>query len=243
MRILICDDDQSLMQVIVDCLCEVATERKTPLACGSTGGDEQEEVGVHSPSVVYTGDVRKAGGKDAKSTEDKHIAVFVRGRLGRDGIERCGETVSDSRGEDGERFVPIVIRRFLRRIRSFRNMRKRCVCGFRVFCGGRVFPFTSMERNAGFLCFVEEGVESHTCSVRPQAFVILLVGKALVVLRVESADAMEVVTAVFTEFIGKGETDVQPVVVAGGDVNMTRFNSLKNDFNIIGPVAGIDDRG
>ena len=79
--------------------------------------------------------------------------------------------------------------------------------------------------------------------MRPQAFVILLVGKALVVLRVESADAMEVVTAVFTKFIGKGETDVQPVVVAGGDVNMTRFNSLKNDFNIIGPVAGIGDRG
>lgn len=54
---------------------------------------------------------------------------------------------------------------------------------------------------------------------------------------------MEVVTAVFTEIIGKGEADVQPVVIAGGDVNMTRLNSLKNDFNIIGPVAGIDDRG
>ena len=50
-----------LVEVIVDCLREVATERKTPLACGSTGGDEQEEVGVHSPPVVNAGNVREAG--------------------------------------------------------------------------------------------------------------------------------------------------------------------------------------
>ena len=233
----------SLMQVIVDCLREVATERKTPLACGSTGGDEQEEVGVHSPSVIYTGDVRKARGKDAKSTEDKHIAVFVRGGLGRDGIERCGETVSDSRGEDGERLVPIVIRRFLRRIRSFRNMRRRCVCGFRVFCGSCVFPLMRTERDARFLRLVEEGVEGHARSVRPETLVVLLVGFALVVFRMEPAHAVEVVTTVLTEFVGEGESDVAPVVITRGDVYVTCFESLQNDFDIIGPVAGIDDRG
>jgi hypothetical protein len=52
---------------------------------------------------------------------------------------------------------------------------------------------------------------------------------------------MEVVTAVFTEFNGKGKADVQPVCRSGGHFNMTRFNSLKNDFNIIGPVRRIDD--
>ena len=100
-----------------------------------------------------------------------------------------------------------------------------------------------MERNADFLCFVEEGVESHTCSVRPQAFVILLVGVPLVIVRVESAYAMEEVPTVLPELVGKGETYVAPVVVARGDVDVTRFKALDNDFYIIGPVAGIDDRG
>jgi len=50
-----------LVQRIVDGLRKVPAERKTPFACGRTGGDEQEEVGVHSPSVVNSGDVRKAG--------------------------------------------------------------------------------------------------------------------------------------------------------------------------------------
>jgi len=122
-------------------------------------------------------------------------------------------------------------------------MRRRCVCGFRAFCGSCAYALAGVKGNARFLGLVEERVEGHTGSVRPETLVVLLVGNALVVLRVESADAIEVVTAVFTEFIGKGKADVQPVVVAGGDVNMTRFNSLKNDFNIIGPVAGIDDRG
>ena len=99
------------------------------------------------------------------------------------------------------------------------------------------------ERDARFLRLVEEGVEGHARSVRPETLVVLLVGFALVVFRMEPAHAVEVVTTVFTEFVGKGKAYVAPVVVAGGDVYATGFDSLQNDFDIIGPVAGIDDRG
>ena len=79
--------------------------------------------------------------------------------------------------------------------------------------------------------------------MRPETLVVLLVGFALVVFRMEPAHAVEVVTTVLTEFVGEGESDVAPVVITRGDVYVTCFESLQNDFDIIGPVAGIDDRG
>ena len=122
-------------------------------------------------------------------------------------------------------------------------MRRRCVCGFRAFCGSCAYALVGVKRNARFLGLVEERVEGHTGSVRPQTLVVLLVGVPLVIVRVESAYAMEEVPTVLPELVGKGETYVAPVVVARGDVDVTRFKALDNDFYIIGPVAGIDDRG
>ncbi len=100
-----------------------------------------------------------------------------------------------------------------------------------------------VKRDGSFPRLVEERVEGHTGSVRPQTFVVLLVGVPLVIVRVESAYAVEVVPTVLPELVGKGETYIAPVVVARGYVDVTRFKSLDNDFHIIGTVAGIDDRG
>jgi hypothetical protein len=232
-----------LVQRIVDGLREVPAERKPAFTCRGSGGHEKEEVGVDSPSVVYAGDVRETGRKDAEGAEDEHIAVFVRVGFGRDGVEQRRQPVPDRRGEDRERRLPVIVGRLLRRIRSFRNMRRRCVCGFRAFCGSCAYALVGVKRNARFLGLVEERVEGHTGSVRPQTLVVLLVGVPLVIVRVESAYAMEEVPTVLPELVGKGETYVAPVVVARGDVDVTRFKSLDNDFYIIGPVAGIDDRG
>ena len=53
-----------------------------------------------------------------------------------------------------------------------------------------------------------------------EAAVVLFVGFCLVVVRVEAADAVVVVTAGFSEFFGDGEAEVTPVVVTGCDVGV-----------------------
>ena len=78
-----------------------------------------------------------------------------------------------------------------------------------------------------------------------EAAVVLFVGFCLVVVRVEAADAVVVVTAGFSEFFGEGEAEVTPVVVAGGDVKASGFNALGDGFDVVGcPIwVGDDVRG
>lgn len=61
----------------------------------------------------------------------------------------------------------------------------------------------------------------------------MFVGFCLVVVRVEAADAVVVVTAGFSEFFGEGEAEVAPVVVAGGDVKASGFDALGYDFDVV----------
>ena len=53
-----------------------------------------------------------------------------------------------------------------------------------------------------------------------EAAVVLFVGFCLVVVWVEAADAVVVVTAGFSEFFGEGKAEVTPVVVTGCDVGV-----------------------
>ncbi len=66
-----------------------------------------------------------------------------------------------------------------------------------------------------------------------EAAVVLFVGFCLVVVRVEAADAVEVVTAGFSEFFGEGKAEVTPVVVAGCDVNAPGFDALGDGFDVV----------
>ena len=53
-----------------------------------------------------------------------------------------------------------------------------------------------------------------------EAAVVLFVGFCLVIVRIETTDTVEVVTAGFSKFFGECKAEVTPVVVAGGDVGV-----------------------
>ena len=53
-------------------------------------------------------------------------------------------------GEKTGAVAPVIVGRILRRIRSFRNMRRRCVCGFRAFCGSCAYAIVGVKGNARF---------------------------------------------------------------------------------------------
>ena len=76
-----------------------------------------------------------------------------------------------------------------------------------------------------------------------EAAVVLFVGVCLVVVRVEAADAVIVVTTDFSEFFGEGKAEVAPVVVAGGDVKASGFNALGDGFDVVGCPIGVGDDG
>lgn len=78
-----------------------------------------------------------------------------------------------------------------------------------------------------------------------EAAVVLFVGFCLVVVRVEAADAVVVVTTDFSEFFGEGKAEVAPVVVAGCDVKASGFNALGYGFDVVVcPIwVGDDVRG
>ena len=78
-----------------------------------------------------------------------------------------------------------------------------------------------------------------------EAAVVLFVGFCLVVVRVEAADAVVVVTAGFSEFFGEGEAEVAPVVVASCDVKASGFNALGDSFDVVRCPIGVghDGRG
>ena len=76
-----------------------------------------------------------------------------------------------------------------------------------------------------------------------EAAVVLFVCFKGVVVRVEAADAVVVVTAGFSEFFGEGEAEVSPVVVAGGDVGVIGFDSLGYGFDVVGCTIGVGHDG
>jgi len=78
-----------------------------------------------------------------------------------------------------------------------------------------------------------------------EAAVVLFVGFCLVVVRVEAADAVVVVTAGFSEFFGEGKAEVAPVVVAGCYVGVGGFDALGDGFDVVGCPIGVghDGRG
>ena len=71
----------------------------------------------------------------------------------------------------------------------------------------------------------------------------MFVGFCLVVVVVEAADAVEVVTAGFSEFFGEGEAEVTPVVVTGGDVGVGGFDAGGDGFDVVGCPIGVGHDG
>ena len=67
----------------------------------------------------------------------------------------------------------------------------------------------------------------------------MFVGFCLVVVWVEAADAVVVVTAGFSKFFGEGEAEVAPVVVAGGDVGVGGFDAGGDGFDVVGCPIGV----
>ena len=78
-----------------------------------------------------------------------------------------------------------------------------------------------------------------------EAAVVLFVCFSGVVVWVKAADAVEVVTACFSEFFGEGKAEVTPVVVAGGDVGGCGFYALGYGLDVVGCPIGVghDGRG
>ena len=66
-----------------------------------------------------------------------------------------------------------------------------------------------------------------------EAAVVLFVGFSGVVVRVEAADAVVVVTTSFSEFFGEGKAEVSPVVVTGRDVCACGFYALGYGFDVV----------
>ena len=110
------------------------------------------------------------------------------------------------------------------------------VCGFRAFCGSCAYALMGVREAASFLV---KNVLRSTGSVRPQTR------------RTAHRCSARQVGGICLR--GGRSPDRSPELVgrrnlcrascrSRGNVDVTRFKSLDNDFNVIGPVAGIDDR-
>ena len=84
-----------------------------------------------------------------------------------------------------------------------------------------------------FLGFLEEGFDGYACAVGAEATVVLFVSFGRIVVRVEAANAMEIVSPSFSKFFGEGESKVTPVVVAGSDICACGFYALGYGFNVV----------
>ena len=79
---------------------------------------------------------------------------------------------------------------------------------------------------------LEEGATSDAVTVGPEAVVVLAVAFLLVIGGIETAEAVEVGSTRFSQRIGKGEADAEPVTVIGREVRAGCFNALCDEFDI-----------
>ena len=54
----------------------------------------------------------------------------------------------------------------------------------------------------------------------------------MIIVRIETADTVEIGSAAFSEGIGEGEAEREPVVIAGGYVCLCGFNALNYLFYV-----------
>ena len=79
---------------------------------------------------------------------------------------------------------------------------------------------------------LEEGLDGNAVAVGVEAGGVLFVAFCLIVVLVEAAEAVVVGTAVLAQGIGKGEAEVSPGGVTGGDVFAGFLNAAGDGFDI-----------
>ena len=79
---------------------------------------------------------------------------------------------------------------------------------------------------------LEEGLDGDAVTVSVEAGGVLFVAVGLVVVLIEAAETVVVGAAVFAQGIGKGEAEVSPRGVAGGDVFASFLNTAGDGLNV-----------
>ena len=117
----------------------------------------------------------------------------------------------------------------LRRLRKLRKLRK-TMSVFRVF---RFLLNRLFEPDARLVGHVEKGADAGASVRFLQAVGILAVTFSLVVVGIHAAQLVEEFPAVLAEFVGKGEGDAEPVVIAGSEVDARADRFLHQKLQVV----------
>lgn len=79
---------------------------------------------------------------------------------------------------------------------------------------------------------MEESTDVYLSASCCHAGGVLLIGFLLVITGIEAAKALEIGTSSLAQFSGKGEAEIQPVLVVGGNIDASRLDALGDDFNV-----------
>ena len=87
---------------------------------------------------------------------------------------------------------------------------------------------------------LEEGADGDTMTAGPEAVVVLAVAFLLVVVGIETAEAVVIGASGLSQGIGKSRADAEPVAVIGRDIYAGCFNTLGDKFDV---PLGVSARG
>ena len=90
---------------------------------------------------------------------------------------------------------------------------------------------------------VEQGARCYARATGAKASRVLLIGFCVVVVRIEAAETVEEVAAIFAQGFDEGKADVAPTFIASSDVDGGGFDLFNKGLDVGSQIIGRNEIG